>query len=230
VEKAVALVSGGLKSGVMVAAERDRCELLALHIRTGGRASPAEQAAFTHLCEKWGIAQPTVVSMPHLAELIDSPWFDSSAAAIDLQADADAWDCSVPGLMPSLLDVAVLHAIRVGARRILVGACEFPTAAPRLGPLQPDHRREFYQVYNEMLSTAIPAAPPAVYTPLIDLSLADIVKLGQRLRVPLDATWSCLLASQKPCGKCAGCRHRAIGFLQAGIADPAAAPARGQYQ
>jgi 7-cyano-7-deazaguanine synthase len=226
VEKAIALVSGGLKSAIMVAAERDRSDLLVLHIETGSRASAAERTAFDDLCEKLAIANPMVVSLPHVVDMVDHLWFDPGASASDLDVHADILDAYVPGLMPTMLSVAVLYAVRSGARRILVGACEYAAAMPRPGSVAPDHRKEFYQVYNEMLATAVPALTPAVVTPLIDLPLPDIIKLGQRLRAPLDATWSCLAGSDDPCGRCAGCRARAVSFLQAGIADPALTPAR----
>lgn len=222
-EKAVALVSGGIKSAVMVAAERERCDLLLLHVHTGSRASAAEQAAFVSLCRKWDIPKPAVVSVAHLTELIDHPEFDTEVTP---GTHGMAWEDVegyVPGLMLALLDVAVLHALRDGARRILVGASEPPTATPRLGPPAADQRKEFYQAYNDMLATLMPISSPAVYAPMIDVALPEIIKLGQRLRAPLELTWSCMATSHSPCGRCAGCRSRAMGFLQAGMADPATA-------
>lgn len=225
-EKAVALVSGGLKSAVMVAAERERSDLLVLHIETGSRSSAAERTASAELCGRLGLANPTVVSLPYVVDMIDHLWFDRSASAGDIEIQTEILDAYIPGLMPTMLGVAVLYAVRCRARRILVGACEYTATSPRPAPAAPDQRREFYQAYNEMLATAVPAFTPEVVTPLIDLPPADIVRLGQRLRAPLDVTWSCLAASDGPCGRCAGCRARAVSFLQAGMADPAMAPAR----
>jgi len=226
VEKAVALVSGGLKSAVMVAAERERSDLLVLHIDSGSRSSAAERTAFAELCRTLNLANPTVVSLPHVVDMIDHLWFDRGASASDLEIQREILDAYVPGLMPTMLGVAVLYAVRCRARRILVGACESVATAPRPAPAAPDQRREFYQAYNEMLAAAVPAFTPEVVTPLIDLPPADIVRLGRRLRAPLEVTWSCLAASDGPCGRCAGCRARAVSFLQAGMADPAISLAR----
>jgi len=49
---------------------------------------------------------------------------------------------------------------------------------------------------------------------------AEVVKLGQRLGVPFDKTWSCYANNDRPCGRCRPCTTRAAGFLQAGLPDP----------
>jgi 7-cyano-7-deazaguanine synthase len=61
-----------------------------------------------------------------------------------------------------------------------------------------------------------------VRTPLIQLSKADIVRLGQKLRVPFELTHSCYDpdAAGRACGACDSCVLRAKGFREAGIADP----------
>ncbi|MEY2399683.1 MAG: 7-cyano-7-deazaguanine synthase, partial [Actinomycetota bacterium] len=58
-------------------------------------------------------------------------------------------------------------------------------------------------------------------TPLIDLSKADIVRLGLELGAPLDLTWSCYRGGAEPCGTCDSCALRAKGFAEADVVDPA---------
>jgi 7-cyano-7-deazaguanine synthase len=67
-----------------------------------------------------------------------------------------------------------------------------------------------------------------VQTPLIDLTYADIVRLGERYRVPLQKTWSCRRGREQPCDHCFSCRQRARAFLQAGIVDTAALAGAGR--
>lgn len=50
----------------------------------------------------------------------------------------------------------------------------------------------------------------AIDLPLIDLADADAMRLGVRLGVPFDLTWSCLEDRQAPCGACVSCRDRRL--------------------
>jgi 7-cyano-7-deazaguanine synthase len=61
---------------------------------------------------------------------------------------------------------------------------------------------------------------PRVRAPLLTKSKAQIVRWGERLRVPWGLTWSCYAGGRVPCGVCDACRLRARGFRAAGIADP----------
>ncbi|MCK5548460.1 MAG: 7-cyano-7-deazaguanine synthase, partial [Thermoplasmata archaeon] len=56
--------------------------------------------------------------------------------------------------------------------------------------------------------------------PLIHLSKAEIIKLGNELGAPYELTWSCYLGGEKACGKCDSCLLRLKGFGEAGLKDP----------
>ncbi len=91
--------------------------------------------------------------------------------------------------------------------------------------MYPDNRREFILNYQYMIDSAMPERTQIkIETPLIDFSRTEIVKLGQRLKVPFESTWSCYEGGEAPCGKCFGCASRASGFLQAAIPDPLILP------
>lgn len=221
-EKAIALVSGGVKSAVMVAAAQSRYELLLLHIRTGTRASAAEHAAFVRMCDQWQSPKKMAVPLPHLAQLSGHVLFDTKRAAQELLSRGESVDAYVPGLMPALLEVATLCAVRAGAARILIGIAEAPGAPGAPEPTPPDQQKEFCQIYNDLLACLVSGSTtPILEAPLIDLAYAEIIKLGNRVKAPLESAWSCLLASDEPCGQCPGCRRRTLGFLQSGIPDPA---------
>jgi len=59
-----------------------------------------------------------------------------------------------------------------------------------------------------------------IETPLLRLGKKEIVELGNRLKAPLEWTWSCYEGGEVPCGKCDSCLLRAKGFREAGIEDP----------
>ncbi|EQD30008.1 exsB protein, partial [mine drainage metagenome] len=62
-----------------------------------------------------------------------------------------------------------------------------------------------------------------VEAPLLRLSKAQIVRLGERFGVPWALTWSCYAGGDRPCGRCDSCRLRARGFRGARRVDPTVA-------
>jgi len=93
----------------------------------------------------------------------------------------------------------------------------------------PDCRPEFIDAFGTMANLATKSGVEGrtkirVRTPLIALSKADIVRLGEELGVPFGLTHSCYDpdAAGRACGECDSCLLRAKGFREAGIADPAA--------
>jgi 7-cyano-7-deazaguanine synthase len=91
----------------------------------------------------------------------------------------------------------------------------------------PDCRPEFIQSFTGTaglaLKRGIEGRPVQILTPLIDLTKAQIVKLGLSVDAPLELSWSCYRGDERPCGTCDACVLRAKGFAEAGIADPALA-------
>jgi 7-cyano-7-deazaguanine synthase len=89
----------------------------------------------------------------------------------------------------------------------------------------PDCRPEFVKSFEATAALAlkrgIEGRPVEIRTPLIELSKADIVRLGLSVAAPLELSWSCYQGGQRPCGKCDACALRAKGFAEAGLADPA---------
>ena len=57
--------------------------------------------------------------------------------------------------------------------------------------------------------------------PLLNLSKAEVVKIGLELKAPYELTWSCYEGGSKPCGTCGTCIDRANAFAKNGVADPA---------
>lgn len=93
----------------------------------------------------------------------------------------------------------------------------------------PDCRPEFVASFAATAALAlqrgVQGRPVAIRTPLIDMTKADIVRLGASLGAPLALTWSCYRGGVRPCGHCDACALRARGFAEAGVDDPALAGA-----
>ncbi len=89
----------------------------------------------------------------------------------------------------------------------------------------PDCRPEFLRAFERLARLATRAGVEEgrriwIEAPLLRLSKAEIVRCGERLRVPWELTWSCYRGGARPCGRCDACRLRAKGFRAAGVQDP----------
>lgn len=60
-----------------------------------------------------------------------------------------------------------------------------------------------------------------IEAPFINLTKADVVRIGLDLGVPYELTWSCYEGGNKPCGKCGTCIDRAAAFQANHTTDPA---------
>ncbi|MEQ9460503.1 MAG: 7-cyano-7-deazaguanine synthase [Phycisphaeraceae bacterium] len=62
--------------------------------------------------------------------------------------------------------------------------------------------------------------PPAIETPLSELTPVQVIRLGEHLKVDWTLAWSCLRRGRTPCSACEGCRKRSESFQAAGLPDP----------
>ena len=90
----------------------------------------------------------------------------------------------------------------------------------------PDCRPEFFEKMGESLCYGSKLwteyhIPLQIEIPIIDMSKADIVRLGIEINAPLELTWSCYQGGKVPCARCDSCILRANGFRDSGYPDPA---------
>ncbi len=229
--KAVVLVSGGVNSLVAAAAAREQYEPALLHVGWGHRSDTREAACFEQIAATLKIEQARTADLNCFLTIGNGARVSKRQAIEDADALSPG-DVTTPpsfslGLLPSLLSLAAAWAASLSARRIIIGTCENPgTLAVDHAHLYPDYRREFMQAFNLMLQYGKPRERELlVEAPLLELSRAEIVKLGDVMGVPFEHTWSCFSSSDEPCGRCLGCANRTNGFLQAGIPDPLLAAA-----
>lgn len=60
-----------------------------------------------------------------------------------------------------------------------------------------------------------------VEAPFVNMTKAEVVKMGLELNAPYELTWSCYEGKDVPCGKCGTCIGRAAAFAANGVSDPA---------
>ena len=128
----------------------------------------------------------------------------------------------VPARNTVLLALCLGYAETVGAFDLFIGANAIDYSGyPDCGPA-------FLEAFAKLANLATAAAVEGkgtfrVHAPLIELTKAEIIKLGTALGVEYGQTLSCYDpdSSGRACGRCDSCQLRAKGFAKAGIADPA---------
>ena len=85
--------------------------------------------------------------------------------------------------------------------------------------IYPDCRTEFAEIMEKAIKLADWHQVELV-RPFVDITKADIVKIGHDLGAPFEKTWSCYKGKELHCGKCGTCVERREAFHLAGVEDP----------
>jgi 7-cyano-7-deazaguanine synthase len=221
--RAVVLLSGGLDSTTTLAvAKRDGRTPYAMTFRYGQRHAIEVDAARR-------IAAASEVA-DHVIVDIDLRTFGGSALTADVEVPKDRPAEAMKGGVPItyvparntiFLSFALAWAEVLGARDIYIGVNALDYSG------YPDCRPEYIAAFQQMANLAtragVEGAGPRIRTPLIDLSKADIIRLGLSLGVDYSLTTSCYDPAQdgSACGHCDSCKLRLKGFADTGLKDPA---------
>jgi 7-cyano-7-deazaguanine synthase len=220
-KKAVVLLSGGLDSATAMAAARaEGFEIHAMSFRYGQRHAIELDCAAQQAAE---------MAETHRVVEIDLRAFGGSALTddIDVPKNDAAEDLTdeipvtyVPARNTVFLSFALAWAEVLGSSDIFIGVNALDYSG------YPDCRPEFIRAYEEMANLATVAGVKGhklrIHTPLIDLTKADIIKLGLDLGVDFAKTTSCYdpAPDGRACGRCDSCLLRKKGFRDAGLSDP----------
>jgi 7-cyano-7-deazaguanine synthase len=115
----------------------------------------------------------------------------------------------VPGRNTIFLSFAISFAEAIGAEAIFIGANAIDFSG------YPDCRPSYYKVFNKLIREGTKARNITITTPLINMKKSDIIRLGLRLGVPYNLTWSCYKGGRRACGVCDSCTIRQKGFKEA---------------
>ena len=86
----------------------------------------------------------------------------------------------------------------------------------------PDCRPEFVRAFEALAQVATRSGGFHVHAPLIELTKAEIIRLGTSLGVDYGASPTRCYdpVGALACGRCDACALRRKGFAEAGVADP----------
>jgi 7-carboxy-7-deazaguanine synthase len=134
----------------------------------------------------------------------------------------------VPARNTVFLSMALAWAETLGARDLFYGANALDYSG------YPDCRPPFVEAFERLANLGTKegteAAEPwfRVHAPFLSMTKGAIVRRAAELGVDLSRTVSCYdpSPSGEPCARCDACVLRAKGFAEAGLPDPALAPAK----
>jgi len=221
VTRSVVLLSGGLDSTVTLAYALSKGEeVIPITINYGQRHG-REILAARDVAGYYGLREHVIMDL-------DLSNFSTSALIsqeIDVPERISAEKIGkeipvtyVPARNIIFLSIAAGLCESVGAERLYIGA----NAVDYSG--YPDCRAQFFRDFQRVLEvgtkTGVEGKPVRIVTPIIDLTKAQIIKLGRDLNAPIHLTWSCYRGGEKACGRCDSCLLRLKGFEDAGLKDP----------
>jgi len=210
--KGVILLSGGLDSAVTLYSAKSKGYKLTALLFDYGQRHKKELVCAKKLC--------ALTKTPFRLARIGLDWAKSSLTNKKIQVpknrDLNRPDIPltyVAGRNIIFLSYAFSLAESIGAQKVFIGAHVQDYSG------YPDCRPEFLWNFNRAVSLGLKDKNIKLVAPLIDLSKIEIIKLGLRLKVPFQYTWSCYQGGRKPCGKCDSCRFRAKAFAELGIRE-----------
>jgi 7-cyano-7-deazaguanine synthase len=218
--KSIVLLSSGLDSTVAFKEAFNRCdEVVCVTFDYGQRARKKEIAFAKTICERFKVG--------HI--LISLPWYGTFRGALTgggalpkisgnelddkVKTQKSAEEVWVPARNVVFLSIGAALAENYKYDLIVTGFDAEEAAT------FPDNTPEFVERFNEMLKFGT-LAHPSVYTPLISMNKADIVRRGLEIDAPLEWSWSCYEGKEKPCGVCESCLRRKRAFDMVGVKDP----------
>jgi len=217
--KAVILLSGGLDSTTCLGiAKSQNFECYTLSLDYGQRHN-FELKAAKKIAVYFNVKEHRVIKI-NIGELGGSALTDKNIAIPNYQDSNEIPVTYVPARNTIFLSIALGWAEILGADDIFIGVSAIDYSG------YPDCRPEFIKAFQNLANLAtkmgIKGNSIRINTPLINLSKAETIKLGQSLGIDYSETITCYQVDEqgRACGKCDSCVLRIKGFKEAGVIDP----------
>lgn len=223
--KAIVLLSGGLDSTTCLALaleEYEPSEVLAVNMFYGQKHD-REMRSARDVAKYYGV-ELIELDLSAIFARSDCSLLKASTEAIpegsyaEQQKDHPGKPVStyVPFRNGLMLSAAASIAISVGASIVFYGA----HADDAAGNAYPDCSPRFSRFMSEAIFAGS-GDSVHIEAPFINMTKADIVRIGTDLGAPYELTWSCYAGGDHPCGKCGTCIDRQKAFEANGLEDPA---------
>lgn len=218
--KAVVVVSGGMDSTTLlydVCDGYDPEDVSALSFDYGQRHKKELMYAMAS-CETLGV-QHHVVDLQSVTKLIKTSALTDPGTEVPEghYEDATMRITVVPNRNAMMLNIAIAHAVSVGASVVFTGVHAGDHA------VYPDCRPEFIEQMTKLARIANEGFIDKdfrIFAPFVTWTKAEIAEHGQRIGVDWNCTWTCYKGGDIHCGRCSTCLERIEAFSVAGVLDP----------
>ena len=211
--KAVVIVSGGMVSVTLLYHVVDLGYAPSVLSFNYGQRHKRELESAKKVCALLGL-EHKVVDITSINQLLQGSALTSD---IDVPKGHYAEDNMKLTVVPSrntiFLALASGYAVSIGASDVFFGAHKGDSAQ------YPDCRPQYVHALNKAFMLAN-FQPVTVHAPFVLQDKADIAKLGLKLQVPFELTWTCYEGKERPCLQCGSCVERTYAFLQTHSKDP----------
>jgi len=216
--KAVLIFSGGVDSSTLLYhLISQKYELSALTFVYGQRHSKEVEFAkrLAERAKKVSEFEHRIVDITSIHELISQGAITGEKAVPEgFYTEKRQRTTIVPNRNMILLSIAVGYAVKIGAKEVHYAAHKSDYS------VYPDCRKEFVKALDTAIYLGNLWSPVELKAPFVDMTKAEIVSLGLKLKVPYELTWSCYRGEERPCLSCGTCVERTEAFLLNGVRDP----------
>jgi 7-cyano-7-deazaguanine synthase len=197
-------------------AKSEGYDICALHLNYGQRTQGKELSCAKKIASLLGAKDFIEVDVGYFAQFGASSLTDREMAveAFD-PARAHIPNTYVPFRNANLLSIATSFAEAKGADAIFIGVQSLDYSG------YPDCRPQFIEAFQKVIDLGTKDATKiTLKTPFIRMTKTDILRVGMKLGVPYEHTWSCYRNEGAACGTCGSCHFRKEAFDAIGIRDP----------
>ena len=215
--KAVCLLSGGMDSSTLAyLAKNEGYDICALHLNYGQRTENQERACAKKIAFLLGASEFIELDVGYFTRFGASSLTDRAISVEEFDpARAHVPNTYVPFRNANLLSIATSFAEARDAEAIFIGVQSLDYSG------YPDCRPQFIEAFQRVIDLGTKDSTQIVLkTPFIRMTKTDILKVGLKLGVPYEHTWSCYRNEGKACGTCGSCHFRKEAFAAIGMRDP----------
>lgn len=216
--KAVVIISGGMDSATLLyKMVNDGFKVSALSFDYGQRHKK-ELVYAQKLCADLGVFHK-ITDITAINDLLQGSALTTETIKVPEghYSDVSMKSTVVPNRNAIMLSLAYGYAVSINAEKVAFAA----HAGDH--PIYPDCRPSFVIAFDAMEKIANEGyANPKLKleAPFINITKSEIAKIGSKLNVPYEDTWSCYIGRKKHCGRCGTCVERKEAFKLSRVPDP----------
>lgn len=205
-ERIIVLLSGGIDSTTLLWLSKEMFKEVYAISFDYGQKHGVELKFAEDLAKIAGVKKHFIAQIPHLKELGGNALTDS-----DIEVPSEDYTdqppiTTVPMRNLTFLTLAASYADVYEIENIGIGIHSLDSPYP-------DCRAEFASAAEAAINASSVMVAKRknrikIFTPFLGMTKTDIVRLGIKLGVPFEKTYSCYRGVYPPCGECATCRQR----------------------